>query len=293
MNAIRVTIVCPVKNEALTLARAIKSLRRQTHTDWRLLIFDNNSTDSTKKIAMHFSRGDSRIFYHHNFKSLSAATNWIKGLEFSAREYASEFTMFFGGDDWLRNDDYIESLLNQIGTCDGIIPKIIGPNGKETVRLYISKIPFLNRIFLSYSWKYVHIVYGFYKTDYIVDCFSKFQNKNPESADWGLAFLLLSGQIRQSRNSEYVKIPKKVDYSSAYYLGEDSLSPGPKLAKSIRQATQIHFEEQLRNIDYVQKSTRILILVFQIRKYLERLGSHRLTLRYKFKSIMDNIVSKD
>jgi glycosyltransferase involved in cell wall biosynthesis len=57
----RVTVGMPACDSARTLARAIASVRGQTHADWRLVISDDASTDGTAALAEQAAAGDPRI----------------------------------------------------------------------------------------------------------------------------------------------------------------------------------------------------------------------------------------
>ena len=57
----RVSILLPVRNEALRLARALRSLQRQTITDWECIIVDDGSDDDTADMATRFARDDPRF----------------------------------------------------------------------------------------------------------------------------------------------------------------------------------------------------------------------------------------
>lgn len=57
----RVRIVLPARNEAPRLARALRSLQRQTLADWTCVIIDDGSTDDTPRIAERFAREDGRF----------------------------------------------------------------------------------------------------------------------------------------------------------------------------------------------------------------------------------------
>jgi glycosyltransferase involved in cell wall biosynthesis len=51
----------PAFNAERTLAAALKSIQRQTHSDWECLIVDDGSADGTRVIAGEFARSDPRI----------------------------------------------------------------------------------------------------------------------------------------------------------------------------------------------------------------------------------------
>jgi len=57
-----VTIVMPTRNRAYIIGDAIRSVRRQSHRAWELLIVDDGSTDETESVVRSFHRDD-RIRY--------------------------------------------------------------------------------------------------------------------------------------------------------------------------------------------------------------------------------------
>ena len=56
-----ISVILPVFNAELTIARSIKSILNQTFTNFELIIVDNGSTDQTKNIILEFN--DERIIY--------------------------------------------------------------------------------------------------------------------------------------------------------------------------------------------------------------------------------------
>lgn len=78
----KVTIGLPCYNAEKTLKSAIKSVIAQTHEDWRLIIIDDGSTDSSRYLARQFSEIDSRIEligYDQN-RGLAACLNEVSSL---------------------------------------------------------------------------------------------------------------------------------------------------------------------------------------------------------------------
>lgn len=58
---ILISFIIPAHNAASFLADAVNSVIRQTHTNWELIIIDDNSSDSTLSIANDFANVDDRI----------------------------------------------------------------------------------------------------------------------------------------------------------------------------------------------------------------------------------------
>ncbi len=72
-----VSILMPAYNSAAFVEESIKSVLRQSHKEWELLIIDDGSTDQTPEIIAQWSRNDSRIrpIYHNVNKGSAAARN--------------------------------------------------------------------------------------------------------------------------------------------------------------------------------------------------------------------------
>jgi glycosyltransferase involved in cell wall biosynthesis len=56
-----VSVLVPAFNAALTLAQALRSLQRQTLSNWECVLVDDGSRDDTRAIAERFAHADSRI----------------------------------------------------------------------------------------------------------------------------------------------------------------------------------------------------------------------------------------
>lgn len=56
-----VTIVMPAWNRSEVIAQAIRSVQRQTVTDWELIVVDDGSTDSTRDVVRLLALADSRV----------------------------------------------------------------------------------------------------------------------------------------------------------------------------------------------------------------------------------------
>ncbi len=103
-----VSIVIPVYNRAHTLGRTLASIDAQTMAPERVVIVDNNSTDSSLGIACEWAKGKSHVsVVTEPNPGACAARN--RGL----KEVDTEWTMFFDSDDvMLRThiDDFAEAV---------------------------------------------------------------------------------------------------------------------------------------------------------------------------------------
>lgn len=79
-NYPKVSVIIPVYNGEKTLARCLNSVLNQTHSNYEVIVVDNNSTDKTKEIINKFKEEDSKIRYAFEpYRSRGAARN--KGIE--------------------------------------------------------------------------------------------------------------------------------------------------------------------------------------------------------------------
>lgn len=81
-----VSIIMPAFMGEKWIARAIKSVIRQSYPIWELIIVDSNSSDNTAKIALSFVKLDSRIHYYNVYDvGTSGARN--AAIKYSTGEY--------------------------------------------------------------------------------------------------------------------------------------------------------------------------------------------------------------
>lgn len=82
---VKVSIILPVYNAALTLFDAIDSIINQTYNDWELLIINDGSVDRTEEIILSFK--DSRIKYIKNDINRGLIYSLNRGLSIANGEY--------------------------------------------------------------------------------------------------------------------------------------------------------------------------------------------------------------
>ena len=97
----QITVVMPLYNKVAYVERAIRSVQAQTHTDWRLIVVDDVSTDGSLAIAGRLAGSDGRIQVirrasnggaaaARNTGILAAQTDWVAFLD-ADDEYLPEF----------------------------------------------------------------------------------------------------------------------------------------------------------------------------------------------------------
>ena len=98
MDQPRISIGLPIYNAEKYLRQALDSILAQTYTDFKLIISDNASTDSTEQICREYADRDARIAYYRNEKNLGASPNYNRVFHLSTSEYFK----------WAAYDDLIE-----------------------------------------------------------------------------------------------------------------------------------------------------------------------------------------
>lgn len=105
----KVTFVMPAYNAEKYIAEAIDSARRQTYSEWAMIIVDDCSTDGTYEIAMEYARKDSRITVLRTDRQSGSV--WLPRKE--AIEHArTELVSPLDADDYIE-DNYLEKLLRE------------------------------------------------------------------------------------------------------------------------------------------------------------------------------------
>lgn len=92
------TIGMPIYNAENYLEQALNSVLASTYTDFKVMLVDNASTDSTESVSRDFAASDSRIDYYRHDRNLGAAANfnWVWD------HAESEYFKIFAHDDLIR-----------------------------------------------------------------------------------------------------------------------------------------------------------------------------------------------
>jgi len=99
MEKILVSVIIPIYNAEKYLKKNLDSLLNTKLKNIELLLINNNSNDSSKKICLDYRNKDSRVFYlEENKKGAGHARN--KGL----LEARGEYIVFVDSDDYIEGD---------------------------------------------------------------------------------------------------------------------------------------------------------------------------------------------
>lgn len=82
-----ISVIMSVYNGETYLREAIESVRKQSFTDWELVVINDCSTDSTEKILAEFAAEDERIKVHTNEVNLKLPASLNKAVSLSGGKY--------------------------------------------------------------------------------------------------------------------------------------------------------------------------------------------------------------
>ncbi|MGC5328366.1 glycosyltransferase family 2 protein [Brevibacillus sp. SYSU BS000544] len=125
--SVEFTVVIPTYNRANFVQRAIRSVIRQTYSNWKILIIDDASTDKTEKVVQKYLYHPN-VFYHRLLKNVGIS----KVLNEAMNLVTTNYMVQLDSDDWLPRKA-LQRLAN------GII------RNKEKAALYYGNIA---------TWKY-------------------------------------------------------------------------------------------------------------------------------------------
>lgn len=84
-----VSVIMPAYNAERFIAEAIQSVLAQSETRWELLVIDDCSTDSTRRIVTELANTDARIRLIENEENMGVARTRNRGLELCRGKYVA------------------------------------------------------------------------------------------------------------------------------------------------------------------------------------------------------------
>ena len=101
-----VSVIVPVHNAEKYLEEAVESVRKQTYTDWELILVENGSADQSLERCLVYEKRDPRIrTICESVRGIAAARNC--GMQ----EARGTRLMFLDSDDYLADPKTIERLV--------------------------------------------------------------------------------------------------------------------------------------------------------------------------------------
>lgn len=100
------SIIIPVYQAKKNIKKCIDSIRKQSFSDFELILVDDGSSDGSEKICDEYAQKDTRIkIIHQKNQGVSSARN--TGLEYATGTYIA----FVDADDWVEPDLFQECMM--------------------------------------------------------------------------------------------------------------------------------------------------------------------------------------
>jgi glycosyltransferase involved in cell wall biosynthesis len=104
MNEPFFSVIVPAHNAACRIRKGLGSIKRQTFTNYELIIVCDDCQDDTAAIAREYTKKVFEVDWHNCGKTRN------KGLD----EATGEWILFMDDDDWLQNDDVFRTIYYNI-----------------------------------------------------------------------------------------------------------------------------------------------------------------------------------
>ncbi len=220
-----VSIGMPLYNNAATIEKAVRSLRRQTWTNIEIIISDDGSTDGTYEICHSLSQEDSRIKLFRQENNL-----YYQNFRFVLETSTADYFMWAAGDDYWR-PRYIEAnlqvLTKQLDVV-GSVSRCIFLQSRRVLGLAEGTYPLVGtkesniEEFLRNPQDNTRM-YGLFRRDILVKSFPK---SSFHAYDWALSAITLSYGKHYQVNSILMQRDKtptekysiSVDRDHAFFL---------------------------------------------------------------------------
>lgn len=98
MNSPLVTIILPAYNGAKWIEKAIRSVLRQSFSDFECIIINDCSTDNTEEVSLRFAHEDARIKYLKNERNMGIQITRNIALANAVGEFVAEIDQ---DDEWI------------------------------------------------------------------------------------------------------------------------------------------------------------------------------------------------
>lgn len=229
-----VLLICPVRNEVARVDDMVESVMAQSSHDWRLVFFDNASTDGTFEKLELISKMDLRVEVFSLENPIPIHENFVRAFSY-AQAAKEEFLQFIAADDCLGHDDYLKEALSLLRTTGGnlALGRIQHFNNYGALEVNdFKELPDkdidgkFQKFAVSNYW-ICNGIYGFYQRSFFLEVLQSRTGAftNNLSSDWWFSFnaLTLSWPV-YSRELVYRKFRKELPYSAGHY----SLAPDRK-----------------------------------------------------------------
>jgi glycosyltransferase involved in cell wall biosynthesis len=108
-----VGICIPTYEHVDLLDRAIKSVIKQTYSNYKIIISDDSKTDIIEKYVRKLKIYSSKVIYVHNKNQLGASANTNKAIGV-ALKYNVTLIKILYQDDWFTSEDSLKKMVNKL-----------------------------------------------------------------------------------------------------------------------------------------------------------------------------------
>ena len=115
-NGPKISIGIPVYNGEKVIRKCIESVLQQTNRDFELIISDNASTDSTRKICEEYLNKDNRIIFVRQEKNMGGACNF----NFLVQNAVGEYFVWVAADTFLL-PEFLEKNIAVLESQDKVV----------------------------------------------------------------------------------------------------------------------------------------------------------------------------
>ncbi len=155
-----ISVIVPVYNAEKFLKRCLQSIINQTIDDFEVVLVNDGSTDSSLKIAIDFSKKDSRIrVINKENEGVSKTRN--RGIE----ESKGKYICFIDSDDYV-NPNFLEDLYSSINGEKDALGVCLFSNIYEGNHLKKSKIGIKGNLTISRNEYLIHMSKHLYSVYY-------------------------------------------------------------------------------------------------------------------------------
>jgi glycosyltransferase involved in cell wall biosynthesis len=100
---IKFLVLTSTYNRPKLLKKCINSVLKQTYSQWKMIIIDDNSKKEIKKEIEGYLK-DRRIKFLKNKKNKGVNFTRNKGLDYLSKNYSNRWVVFLDDDDWLNEN---------------------------------------------------------------------------------------------------------------------------------------------------------------------------------------------
>jgi len=112
LNNKKISLGMPVLNGEKHIHYALDGIFKQTFKNFKLIIYDNASTDKTVSICEKYKKKYKHIVIYKQKKRVNGIENWISVL----KKADSKYFLFCAHDDVFKEKEYLSNLVNKIST---------------------------------------------------------------------------------------------------------------------------------------------------------------------------------